>query len=255
MDALTQTFDCMNIDSDVEYTIESESDDEKELFGTTVDYKYTVLSIDIGVLHLGMSVGLVSESFELLEIAWVDMVDITKYTHQRKLNSKTCDLYHSRSVADWMTHLFAECEDLFESVDFILIERQPPMGLVAVEQIIYYQWRDKCHLVSPNSMHKYFNIGKLDYEKRKDMTMKIATEFYCWHERAIANYNLYSRKHDISDSICLMLYWLQKQRNGYLQQKRVEQANNMCVKVKGMTADDFLEQFRYIHIDRKQSNL
>jgi hypothetical protein len=50
--------------------------------------------------------------------------------------------------------------DFFEMADFILIERQPPMGLTAVEQLIFSRWRDKAILVHPRSMHKYFNIGR-----------------------------------------------------------------------------------------------
>jgi hypothetical protein len=39
-----------------------------------------------------------------------------------------------------------------------LIEKQPPAGLVAVEQLLMMSYRDKAVLVYPNSMHAHFGL-------------------------------------------------------------------------------------------------
>jgi hypothetical protein len=48
--------------------------------------------------------------------------------------------------------------EIFNKANFILIERQPLNGFVAVEQIIFGCWREKSILISPNSVHKFFNM-------------------------------------------------------------------------------------------------
>lgn len=211
------------------------------------DFTYSVLSIDIGIHHLGISVGLVNEEYNLVEIAWVDMLDITKYTHERELKDTKCSLRHTKSIADWLEHIFHEHKPIFEDVNYILVERQPvPYGLVAIEQLIYYRWRDKCHLVHPRSMHKYFKIGHYDYEQRKEMTIKIAISRIDWHPRATERYEKFERQHDISDSICLMIFWLKKKEISYFDEKRKERLNSIILSTKGMTTDEWFNQFKYI---------
>lgn len=207
-------------------------------------YDKTILSIDIGIHHLGLSAGYVDKGWKLLEITWVDMVDITQYTHNL-IDNNNCKLYHGNTIADRMEHIFQEYYPVFNEVDYILIERQPINGLVAVEQIIYYRWRTKCCLVSPRSMHKHFSIGCYDYEQRKKRTMQIA-EKENWHKRAIERYESFERKHDISDSVCIMIFWLAKKRQVYLEQKHKEEISKIKMTAFGFDSiDDFLSQFRY----------
>ena len=210
-------------------------------------YTHIILSIDIGILHLGISVGLVDDEFNLKEIAHVDLVDITEYTHIINLNKHTCDLYHTKCIADWMEHIFHEHKELFEEAHYILIERQPPQGLVAIEQIIHMKWRDKTYLISPNSMHKHFHIGHYDYDERKEHTTKIATTTCYWHPRAIERYEMYERKHDICDSICLMKFWLHKANKQIIEEKRLEYLNNKT-RPDGVSYIDWLDTFKYKNI-------
>jgi hypothetical protein len=203
----------------------------------------SVLCIDIGILNLGLSVGFIDEEFNIEEIAYVDLINITEFTHDRELKGCECKMYHSKSIADWMDHLFAEHLPLFRDCDYILIERQPPCGLVAIEQIIYYKWRDKCVLLSPRSMHKHFKIGSYDYESRKEKTMSIATSLYKWNQRAIDRYEQFERKHDISDSICLMGYWLHKKKERYLERKNKERLKDIQLNNTGVNTYEWFEQY------------
>jgi hypothetical protein len=219
-------------------------DDEEQL--EYIIYDKVVLCIDVGILNLGISVGLIDEQFNLKEIAYVDLIDITKFTHTHELEGKECNLHHGKNIADWMEHMFQEHLPLFQECDYILVEKQPPIGLVSIEQLIYYRWRDKCHLISPRSMHKHYNIGQFEYEQRKLQTMHIAESILYWSQRAIQKYETLERKHDIADSICLMEFWLHKNKINYLEQKRIEKINKIQLTLNGMTLHDWFEQFRYV---------
>ena len=230
---ITEKIENIQLDSDSLETVEE------------LNFDKVVLCIDVGILNLGISVGLIDKEFNLKEIAYVDLIDITKYTHERELDGIKCKLRHTKSIADWMEHIFHEHLPLFQEADYILVERQPPSGLVAIEQLIYYRWRDKCHIISPRSMHKYYNIGNFDYEQRKQKTIYIATNLYKWHQRAVDRYEKFERKHDITDSICLMGFWLNKNKVNYLEKKRKVRLKNIQLDTTGMTIDEWFEQFRY----------
>jgi hypothetical protein len=202
-----------------------------------------VLSIDIGIINLGISVGIVNEEFDVKEITYVDLINITHFTHERELEGVECKLYHTKSVADWMEHLFHEHLPLFRESDYILVERQPPCGLVAIEQLIYYRWREKCVLVSPRSMHKYYNIATYDYDQRKEKTMNIATNLYYWHQRAVDRYEIFERKHDISDSICLMGFWLNKKKKEYIHRKNKDRLDKIKIGTTGKNTNEWFNQY------------
>jgi hypothetical protein len=209
-------------------------------------YDKVVLCIDVGILNLGISVGLIDEQFNLKEIAHVDLIDITKFTHTHELEGKICNLHHTKTIADWMEHLFHEHLPLFQESDYILVEKQPPIGLVSIEQLIYYRWRDKCHLISPRSMHKHYNIGHFNYEQRKLKTIEIAKSISPWNPRAIKNYEIFKRKHDITDSICLMGFWLNKNKINYLEKQKKERIKQNQLTTTGMSTNDWFEQFRHV---------
>ena len=139
MDHITEQIQNIQLDFDYIETVENIEMVEE------LNFDKVVLCIDVGILNLGVSIGLIDKEFNLKEIAYVDLIDITKYTHERELDGIKCKLRHTKSIADWMEHIFHEHLPLFQEADYILVERQPPSGLVAIEQLIYYRWREKCH--------------------------------------------------------------------------------------------------------------
>lgn len=232
---------------------ESESDDEMVEEPKMREYAHCVLSIDIGIQHLGVSVTLLNEDYSIMEIIWIDLIDIQKYTHDNGPSENECKLPHTKSFCDWITHVFQENSVIFERADVILIERQPPMGLVGLEQLIFSRWRDKAVLVSPNSMHKFFHIGHYDYEQRKEETEKIAHKYLDMHSKLSETFDTFERLHDIADSICMMLFWIQSKRIEYAGALRKTEAMNRQMNMVydrekdgyKMNVNDWFEQFRY----------
>jgi hypothetical protein len=211
------------------------------------NYKY-ILSIDIGINHLGISYFEIYEDYTIKEILWIDLINITEFT----CNRAKCPFYHDKTITDWLCHVFEMNRGFFENSDHILIERQPPVGLVAVEQIIFAAYRDKAILISPNSVHKHFNMSKYDYEGRKNVSERIALyyldKFYDFKEQ----YYFYNRRHDISDSILFVVYWCNKKNKELINQKiekdRKERFAKMSIRLKSgekVNACELLEQFRY----------
>lgn len=217
-----------------EFIIVSDSEEEK---------KITVLSIDVGIRHLALVLCQVNKEYKLEDIVGVDMVDITTFPHHDESN---CNLYHKKTFADWMSHIFQYYDIVFSNVDHILVERQPPKGLVAIEQLIYFKYRDKTHLISPNSMHKHFRIGHLDYEQRKHAT-EIIFQKHSRLDKVNKEYNSFERKHDMADAFCLAKFWLDRENQKYIKEKRHERIMNMQMVYRNsnMSMDEWFEQFRY----------
>lgn len=231
--------------------------DLKEKDSKTPDFTYSVLSIDVGVINLGLSVSLLDKEYNLIEIIWVDLIDITKFKHQYGDTAKECKAYHTRTFADWLNHVYQENLQFFEMADYILIERQPPMGFTVVEQLIFDTWREKAILLNPTALHKYFNINHLDYESRKRSTTNICRlkikdkrllEQLTYYYRQNEDRTYYNRTHDIADSICMMVYWANKMNKEYVKKKKqkIAMAKYLESKKSGQTTETWFELHRYI---------
>lgn len=172
-----------------------------------------IVSVDIGVKNLGICLSSAS-GMELKEIIWFDLIDITDFGH---LKQDECELkYHSKTYSDYMEHVFYYHEELFKIAEYILLERQPPMGYTVVEQLIFSKFRSRAILISPNSIHSYFGWTreKLDYEKRKEYSVKLAELYINQQQRTylLDKFRSYERRHDISDAICITIFFLRKQK-------------------------------------------
>lgn len=199
-----------------------------------------VLSIDVGIIHFGMSLADVNDDGTLVEVFWVDLIDITKFTHRNK--EIVCSLYHTKTISDWVDHLIQENKPFFDKADVILIERQPPLGLVSIEQLIFSKFRSKTHLISPRNVHSYFNISGFDYDQRKIYSERIA--FPHIPENLVEQIGYYDRFHDIADSICILLYWCNKKRKAYEISER-RRRHSEIFNVDGLNVFEKLERFRY----------
>ncbi len=247
-------------DSDNEERIKEIQDDLNNLNLSRDDEldesnEYTILSIDIGIHHLGLAGLLFDDEYNLIRVFGVDMINITEFIHPEGVDFENCHLHHTKTFTDWLEHVFYTYSHVFDGVDGIIIERQPPQGLVAVEQIIFSKYRDKCELVSPNSMHKHFNIGHMDYDRRKIAVTNISTHyillsdvFHAENQKVLSEYNSFERKHDIADAICLGIYWLKKKHDKHIHDKRIEKVRSTKMTFRGSEApmEDWLEQFRYV---------
>lgn len=167
----------------------------------------TVASIDVGIVNLALVVAEV-EHGSVSRVVHLDVCDTTKFEHNR-VQYDECVLGHTKTTTDRVNHFVQERLPLFQRADKVLIERQPLQGLTDVEQVLFMLFRDKAELVSPNAMHKYFQINHLTYEWRKVKTTEIADASF--HHLHFPHYFRLQRRHDIADAWCLLLYWLQAQ--------------------------------------------
>lgn len=202
----------------------------------------TVLSIDIGITHLGLSLCSITDDFDIHEVLYIDLIDITKFHCE-----KDCEWNHSRNIADWLTHLFSNEYDLFNNADHILIERQPLSGLKAVEQIIFMVLRDKAELISPNSVHKMFHLPRGDYDGRKVICESIVRKFL--NSQQLSIFESHERKHDIADSILFTYFWCKKKKIRKQAEERKKKLHDIKVRLENgeyVSIDEKLEQFRYV---------
>ena len=202
-----------------------------------------ILSIDIGIQHLAMVLSSTTTDYHFQEIIWMELTDITIFTCD-----KNCKLHHDKTFADWMLHILEKYYNIFKQATHILIERQPPQGLVVVEQILFGSWRDKSILISPNSVHKYFSIGDLDYENRKIASVNISKKYITSDSLKTQLLNC-DRIHDISDCILFTIFWLSKKKEENEIQTLIHKREQAFKKVNqklGMSLDDFFDMYRYI---------
>lgn len=201
-----------------------------------------ILSIDIGIHHLGMVLVSIDNRYKFQDVLWMDLINIME-VHCLP----NCKLYHTKTYTDLMAHILHKYNDTFEKADIILIERQPPQGLVVIEQFLFCAWRDKSILMAPNSVHAHFNMNNLTYDQRKIASVRIASEYIPVKFRnKLAKF---TRQHDISDCILFVLYWIYKKREE-LKTIRLEQKRSRLLKKYnkglGMSIDEFYERFRYV---------
>ena len=200
-----------------------------------------VLSIDIGIINLGYVYCTLEfnqqlkkyhkyQKYYLDENYLIDVIECNRVnlTNMKHSVVKACDckLHHDYCIPDYVDHFIQEHSKMFETTDVILIERQPPMGVTNVQDLIFSKFRDKVILVNQGSVHKYFIMSK-DYNKRKVESEKIATKYLC----SFKNFYDNIRKHDISDAMLMIIYYY------WLKNKELVKKNNV-------SSIDF-EQFRF----------
>ncbi len=141
----------------------------------------------------------------------------------KRVPQPSCVLYHSNCLSDRINHFCQEYKPILQSCKQIFIERQPITGHISVKQLIFKVYRKKALLVHPTSMHKYFKIDYLSYEEKKAETIKLCQKYITndCKKHFLASKE---RKHDITDTICILLYQLYKNRVNYKIKKRIDRS-------------------------------
>lgn len=173
-----------------------------------------ILGIDIGIINLGLIGCSINDDYTLNKIELCELVDITDF----RCNQRKCSLNHEPNVAYRMKHFFLNYREYFNKADYIIIERQPIMGITDVQEIILYEFDSKCILISPNAMHKHFDINDLNYERRKEQTIKMSEHLL----KEFKDFNNNERKHDMGDALCLIKYFLYNKHKEYMDKKRLD---------------------------------
>ncbi len=197
----------------------------------------TIASIDIG--------------FDNLSVVNYDTI-LSEFTDCRKLSIRDnifecsdsdCTLGHTKTFTDRINHLVKDHSELF-AVDKILIEKQPPGFGQIIEELLFSKFREKTEFQSPVSMHAHFGIGDLDYDLRKESTVKIAHKYI----KDFPDYINNERKHDMADATCFLLYFLEKQktiRREYQLQQTIRQNNQDFLDNGGLAFRKSISKFAY----------
>jgi hypothetical protein len=161
-----------------------------------------ILSIDIGIINLGyVYVDLDPSDLEMVNVLSCNRTNITNIRHKR-VPFCECKLHHEYCIPDYLDHFIQENEDIFTESDIILIERQPPVGITNVQDLIFVKFRSKIFFINPSSVHKHFCMSK-EYSKRKEQSESICKKYL---ENSL-NFTNNIRKHDISDAMLMVLYY------------------------------------------------
>ena len=166
-------------------------------------------AIDVGYKNLGLIQVEVNEN--VFQTHFMKKIDISRIKCKND-----CKIPHTNEVADLISHFIQEYQYVLNTADVILMERQPPGGLTNIEALLFFIFRNKIKLISPNSVHCHFGFGHLDYEQRKERVVSIASKYITLPE--------ITRKHDIADAFCMILYDVQKNQ---LKFKRSEEIKRL----------------------------
>jgi hypothetical protein len=134
-----------------------------------------VLSIDIGIVNLGFVFANIDLETDSVEVIKCNRVDITYIRHNR-VAFCDCKLHHEYCIPDYLDHFIQENEDIFTEAEIILIERQPPVGITNVQDLIFTKFRPKIFFINPCTVHKHFNMSK-DYSRRKEQSESICKKY------------------------------------------------------------------------------
>lgn len=209
------------------------------------NYQRKILSIDIGVRHLGLVLAVASLDYSLVEVVDFNLIDITRFTHHYCVSQpQDCRQYHTKTFADWLNHVFLE-HPCFGQADTILIEQQPPTGFTVVEQLIFSRYRRKCALVHPRSVHAHFHYGQLDYVQRKQCSERLLRMYLSADQRT--ELDQYPRQHDIADAFCQLRFWLHHRHLDFAKRTQAQRAAALQLdyQQQKISVFDYLDTFQY----------
>lgn len=175
----------------------------------------TIVGIDVGYSNLGLVSVNVDSEFNI-EPTFVKRVNLANVC------CRCTDVPHTNEVGDLVAHFIHVYRYLFDDADVILMERQPPGGLTNVEAVLFYVFRSKIVLISPNSLQKHFGINFYEYERRKVEIEKLATPYL----DTFPNFTGQVRKHDMADAFCLVLFYIADDKKKYLLKKNKNVSTN-----------------------------
>lgn len=163
-----------------------------------------VVSFDVGFENFAYVAGVIKDkkTFVCNECRLINLGDVVCTRADR-----CCYETRDASIAHKLTHVVEELSDVLNKADLVLIEKQPPEGMLHVEQCLYMllkQRQLKVTLVSPRSVHAYFGMPKGDYEGRKECSVRIAEPYL----KDCKKYKNAFRKHDLSDCVLFVLYYM-----------------------------------------------
>ena len=159
-----------------------------------------ICGIDVGIENLAYVIAQTDTKRRRIErVLEFKNTNITFMQHTR-VRYSDCKLHHASTAWDWVHHFLQENPQL-NDVDYVVIERQPPQGLVHVEQILFGHFRDRAALIHPRAIHAHFGLCD-NYEERKQQVIRTAQSAF--------QDPIPGRQHDICDALLLIKYFVTK---------------------------------------------
>jgi hypothetical protein len=117
---------------------------------TNLGYVYAKLNLDISKFTSKYKAHIENEKHQFnnnIDILDCNRIDITKVKH-KKVPYCVCKLHHDRCIPDYLDHFIQETS-YFKECDVLIIERQPPVGITNVQDLLFKLFREKVLLISP----------------------------------------------------------------------------------------------------------
>jgi hypothetical protein len=176
--------------------------------------RFTLCFIDVGIRNLGLAVFSVDRHWVSPSLDYIDRVDLTRL-------DRSATPYSGNELSDRVDRFARLYENHLSPCERVFIERQPLGGVKAVEQLLYSRYRSKAVLLSPISVHNFFQYGSrqgFDYDARKRATVNAADRIVLqygsgqvkrrWAEMDATG----EKKDDVGDPVVMALYVLKKKR-------------------------------------------
>ncbi len=188
-----------------------------------------LVGVDVGVTNLALSVVEVPDDCTEARVLDINLINTQHFEHTR-VPRRTCTLGHTGMACDRVAHVVQERQHVFDAAREIVIERQPPGGLRDVEQVFVTMFRQRCHVMAPQTMHAHIGSSGYEYDERKRVSIRVATPYVPDIESRFA------KADDVADSVCLVLTRVAQLKKVYDKEHALQVALD-----RGL---DF-EQFRY----------
>jgi hypothetical protein len=163
----------------------------------------TFASIDIGINNMGIVWGKCDIKYKKIKFYKLQHLDLKKIIIKHKSGKQGYNHIVDKLKHVWGTNIK---ESPFNMCDHIFVEYQPPTGLRIIQEYLVLFFNEKIIFIHPKSMHKYYNINKFTYEKRKEFTEYKSIRYMTFN--FYNEWKLLSRKHDCSDAIILAVYFI-----------------------------------------------
>jgi hypothetical protein len=172
-----------------------------------------VVAIDVGYTNFALvsTVWVVDDDglFTMARITHAERINLARYKHCTR---PQCVIPHTLFLADLMSHLFQEYNNVLSRAVHVYVENQPPTSwLRAIQELILFHYRSKTTPVSPLKVQKWYGIRSFTYDERKvfmvDLMCKILEDVPC--DAAIDN----ERTHDVADALAIAQYQLCQANN------------------------------------------
>ena len=76
------------------------------------DWK-SILSIDIGIDHLGLSLSHIDSEYNFREVVWIKLINIQNFECE-----DSCPLQHEKTITDWISHVIFKYKDVRVFIPF-----------------------------------------------------------------------------------------------------------------------------------------